>query len=216
MTDNGGGWTLMLKVAGDSTTFASTSPTWTSAAPFGTTSTDLSRTEAKFQGFMNMAFTEVMLAFDSATPPATPAPNYAPFTLPNSHPSLLAVFSTAGPTLVMGSGTAAVRSEMLGLNPNFALEANCNEAGFNLPGVLGTTARFGIVANDALNCFTNKSSLGIGAAHNFLCGYSRTGPTAVSGNNCSTGTCGMCQTGAGTAPSMDPNIIRTFGYLFVR
>lgn len=194
MTTDGGGWTLALKAGGASTVFTYGSSYWTDNATLNETSTDLSQTEAKFASFSTVPFTEVGLAIDTAG-----TVNAAKF--PQANTSLQALFNAGYVATTLG------RTAWLNLVPGSALQANCNEEGFNIDHGGYARARIGIIGNQENDCGSPDSFLGIGTS-----GGQCTGGDATVGN----------KTGCGPIFDVDGNqvgtdlLIQSFGYLFVR
>lgn len=193
MTTDGGGWTLALKAGDASTAFNYGSSYWTDNATLNETSTDLSKAEAKFASFSTVPFTDVRLAIDTGG-------TINAVKIPQANDSLQELFNAGYVATTLG------RTAWLGLVPGSALQANCNEEGFNIDHGGYAQARIGIIGNQETDCGSPDSFLGIGTSGG-LC----TGGDATVGN----------KTGCGPVFDADGNqvldvLIQSFGYLFVR
>jgi hypothetical protein len=61
MESDGGGWTLLMKIAGKSSFFSYYNANWTTSSTFNPTFNDLDEKEAKLQGCFSIPFTELRL-----------------------------------------------------------------------------------------------------------------------------------------------------------
>jgi hypothetical protein len=190
MTSDGGGWTLVLKVDGNASTFNYDSGLWTNTTLLNPTNTNLAQTEAKFQGFVNQSFTALRLAFvDGATRGL--------------------VVTTTGTSLrdVFAGGSRATSAGRNGWRSLFASPSQqpfCNSEGFNV-GVGGyRRVRLGMVTNQENECTSPDSCVGIGFGSDSNTCVTPTFAGATAGN---IATCG--------GDNGDRNT-RVFAYVFVR
>ena len=191
MTSNGGGWTLLLKIDGNASTFNYDSTSWTNTTLLNTGSTNLDAVEAKFQGFTNQSFTALRVAFvEGATTRG--------LVVTTTGTSLRDVFAGAP------RSTSAGRAGWSSLVASPSLQPFCNDEGFNV-GVGGyRRVRFGIVANQENECTSPDSSLGLGIGSDSNTCVTPTFAGATAGN---IATCG--------GDAGDRNT-RVFAYLFAR
>ncbi|MEZ4409600.1 MAG: fibrinogen-like YCDxxxxGGGW domain-containing protein [Polyangiales bacterium] len=191
MTNDGGGWTLVLKANGAATTFNYDAALWTNTATLNPTSTALDTTEAKFTGFSTLAFTNVRMVFREGS---------------TDRGVVLALSGTALRDRFAGAsvGTSLGRANWYRLLSSPSLQPNCNAEGVNV-GVGGyRRVRLGIVANQEGDCASPDSSLGFGfGGDTNSCVTASFASTSV-GN---VATCG--------ADNGDRNT-RPMGYLFIR
>jgi hypothetical protein len=198
MTDDGGGWTLALKADGTngSSKFTYGSALWTNTATLNVGSSDLSRVEAKFPSFAQIAASAVRLEVVDLNAPSQPA---------NTQ-----VIALQSPSTLLGlvSGqytpTALGRSTWGALADGATLEVNCNIEGFNVYfSAPYARARIGLVSNNENDCNTPDSALGFGVEDGPNNGCYTTDPAygvgVVGGGSC-----------AGGADK------QLFGYVFVR
>jgi hypothetical protein len=152
MNIEGGGFTLALKADGRRPTFLYDMPIWTDAKLLNETNTNPDSIEAKFQSFVTMPASEVLLGVRglSVSGPA----RY--LRIPVKTSSLRALFS--GPFVPTTRGRGAWKQ----LLPGSSLQLNCNAEGFNNTVGLGMRLRLGIVANEQNDCDSPNSFLGIG------------------------------------------------------
>jgi hypothetical protein len=190
MTSDGGGWTLVLKVDGNASTFNYDSGLWTNTTLLNPTNTNLAQTEAKFQGFVNQSFSALRLAFvDGAT---------RGLVVTTTGTSLRDVF--AGGTRATSAGRNGWRS----LLASPSQQPFCNSEGFNV-GVGGyRRVRLGMVTNQENECTSPDSCVGIGFGSDSNTCVTPTFAGATAGN---IATCG--------SDSGDRNT-RVFAYVFVR
>lgn len=195
--DDGGGWTLAMKLDGAKKTFAYDSAYWTNEATLNEASTDLSETEAKLASFHAMPITAVRLGMLDGG-----VRRYMSFAL--ARPSLESAF--VGGVIA----TTATRGKWFQLLADPALQLHCNAEGFNQEygGTVGARprVRLGIVGNNETDCTTPDSYLGFGAElGNPASCYGGADPGVVVGN-VAPATCG----------SAVPKSTTNFGYVFVR
>jgi Fibrinogen beta and gamma chains, C-terminal globular domain len=149
MTDDGGGWTLALKIDGTSGQFAYSSSQWSSATPISPTSTDTSTTQAEFESYSTMGFSSLRLVMGAWPGNAIVVP------VSGNPANLLSAVN--GP----GIGTSVGRAAWVSLIPGVVLEANCNVEGLNLQ-FGGDSVRIGFDANNEDDCGSNDSFIGFG------------------------------------------------------
>ncbi len=200
MTEDGGGWTLAMKLDGSKATFAYDGALWTNAATLTPTSSDFDQTEAKLATFSTVSFTELRIG-------VLDGGSTRWLRLPLTGDSLLSVLK--GGTHV---GTSAGRAAWEGLMASASLEPNCNQEGVNvapsLSNIGSARARLGIVGNNENDCVTPDSVLGLGIAGTATCGAAI---ATTCGNACvarNGGCVADCDNGGRDT--------KTFGYIFVR
>jgi hypothetical protein len=151
MTEGGGGWTLVLKVDGNSTTYGYDAALWTNDVLDGTPGFD--GMQGKVAAYLNVRFTEVRLLFDTG----------------GTRRSL--VLPVAGESMreLMGRGrvtTSAMKMAWLNLVPNGRLQNHCNQQGFNVaPEEDEPRVRIGFLANEQMDCNSPDSWVGVGGWH---------------------------------------------------
>ncbi len=149
MTTDGGGWTLALKAAGASTTFAYGSALWTNTTLLNPTSLDMLQTEAKLQPFVSTQFNQALLMMNTGGTLRTVRGDIA------ASPSLRAIFG--GGWVGTSVGTATWHA----LVPGAGIQPFCNRQGFNAT-TASYNARFGLVMNQENDCNTPDTVIGIG------------------------------------------------------
>jgi hypothetical protein len=182
------GWTLALKANGRNLTFAYPSTHWTTNSTLNTTSTDLTATEAKFQSFNTMPFTQLRLGMREGTVDRF-------ITVAAAGGSLLTRFSTLGYV-----ATSAGRSEWIKLVGTPRLQPYCSREGTNNDASPYAQVRIGLLANQENDCGSPDSFIGFGAGSVACAG----GTPLTVGN---VGTCGSSPSDGTTA---------TFGFVFLR
>ncbi|MEY3011279.1 MAG: hypothetical protein RIT45_14 [Pseudomonadota bacterium] len=146
MVTDGGGWTLLLKVDGNSAVFNQTAAAWGTATPINPSSFDLSQAEARLGSYGSVAFTELRVGM--ALP--NQAANFIQFAL--AGPSLHQLVSSGGLTK-----SSAGRKAWKSLLPDSSLQLNCSEEGVN-----SVSCRLGISGNQEADCKSPDSWIGIG------------------------------------------------------
>jgi hypothetical protein len=148
MSSDGGGWTLVMKVDGQESTFAYHSTHWTTNTTVSPESVVLDDMEAKFQSFNDVGFNEVRVSMLGG----------GSVTFPKSASSM---------RQLMASGTYEVTavpdSSWLGLIPGSSIQGGCRRQGVNVD-CSGTRVRVGIVGDDQSDCSSCESRLGFGGA----------------------------------------------------
>jgi len=157
MVTDGGGWTLAMKVDGTKGTFPYDAALWTNNTTYQPNFPDLDRNEAKLQTFDTVAFTDILIGFESPILVNGPL-QLTTLKLTITRPSLLNLFQGAYVATALG------RNAWKALIAGSSLQANCNREGFNANPVGGgnARARIGISSNQENDCNTPDSYLGIG------------------------------------------------------
>ncbi len=149
MTNDGGGWTLVLKADGSQNNFWYNSAYWTNATTLNPTAFDHDSTEFKSEGFGTMKFSEVQLEMDTGIIKKK-------IVLPASGNSLQEIFKR------WYQSTSLWKSTWLSMVPGSSLQPNCNMEGINVtPSGGSRKARIGFSANQENDCNTNDSVIGI-------------------------------------------------------
>ncbi len=148
MTSEGGGWTLLLKADGALPTFQYDSALWTNTALLNEGATNTARGDAKFRGFLNLAFTSVRLVVRDGSDRG--------LVLPLAASSLQGLFAGAP------RSTNAGRNAWRALVSSPSLQPFCNAEGVNqsVPGY--RRVRLGILTNQENECGSPDSGLGLG------------------------------------------------------
>jgi hypothetical protein len=152
MTNDGGGWTLAMKVDGQNKTFLFGAQAWSDMSTSG--APDLTAAEAKLAPFNSLPFTAVRLVVRDAM--ADRAAVITPAGLPPGA-TLRSVFQSG-----VYYPTALKRPGWLALYASGSLQTMCGREGLNVMANVGHTLRLGIVGNQENNCDTCDSSIGIG------------------------------------------------------
>ncbi len=150
MSDDGGGWTLLLKADGTQGTFQYDQPIWTDMTTLNPTSTDISMTEAKFASYSTVPFTALLVV-------VTTDSSFGSAVLNVTANSLLDAESGGFTATSLG------RANWLALFPGGGLQANCNQEGIaNGSASPYGRVRIGIVGNQESDCGSPDSYAGIG------------------------------------------------------
>jgi hypothetical protein len=195
MVNDGGGWTLALKMNGALTTFAYASTYWTNATLLNGISTNMVQEEAKLAPFATVGVSNVRLSFVTGN-----ATNSLVVPLAAPATSLTALFSGASTTTTLG------RKAWMSLVPGAGLQPNCNLEGSNLSVGPYASARLGILTNQENECNSPDSYVGIGTDGG-LCNAG----TVAAGNKASCAPV-LDATGAATSDKLLPS----FAFVFVR
>jgi hypothetical protein len=150
MSQNGGGWTLLLKTDGlTNTHFYYSDPKWSNSTLYNETSIDISNTTAKLEPFVSLDVEEF----------------YGCFPTQNSH-CIYANTSTSQTAQQLFSG--GVTQIGNGFNnqmySGWSYQYNCNFFGFNST-YGGLRVRFGFSANQENNCNSNDTAIGFGLGY---------------------------------------------------
>jgi hypothetical protein len=205
MTDQGGGWTLVLKMGtvGSPGTFDYASAYWTNSTLLNAMSTDMSQTEAKLDSYLAVPFTNILVmmeALDASAPTQLVVP--IPDSTSLSHLITMSATNTVTTTLGARAWTGLTV-------PAATIQPNCNVEGINIvpgsggcTGATGTSVRIGIIANDQTDCCSPNSYVGFGGDDE---GDGDCYPVLYSAGSM----VGIGCTGGGTN-------IQNFGFIFVR
>ena len=147
MTQNGGGWTLLLKTTGIvNTHFYYSDPLWESNTLLNETSVDTSDTNAKLQPFVDLDVSEFYGCFPSQG-------NHCIYANTGIEQTAKELFSAG--SLQIGSG---FNNQMYS---GWSHQSNCTFFGFNSE-FSGLRVRFGFSANQENNCNSNDTAIGFG------------------------------------------------------
>jgi hypothetical protein len=148
--EDGGGWTLVLKIDGTARTFAARAAIWTDPTTVNEGAADLDEQEAKLGGYATISFSEVRLGMlDSG--------QRRWITLPLAAASAHQLFSGGQ------IATSVGREAWLSLLANPSLQPNCNREGLNTTSTgSGIDVHLGILGNNEAHCATADSVIGIG------------------------------------------------------
>jgi hypothetical protein len=185
--EDGGGWTLALKIDGDQPTFAYDSPLWQDTTTYQEDLPDFDQNEAKLDTFSKIGFEAVRLGM-------TDAGQTRWIVLPIAGESLAAILQGGSYT-----PTSVGRDAWKGLLASPSLQPECNMEGFNAVPSNGRSVRIGIMANEQPDCTSVDSFIGLG-------GTIVSAQVSFPSGNWS-GCCGGDQGDRDT---------RTFGYVMVR
>lgn len=158
-TYGGGGWTLVMKIDGNKTTFDYHSHYWTdkneSNIPEGETGFDAP--ETKLPTFWNSSFSKICLGMQ--------IDQQFRFIVINKQASSLHSLIADGQYRNTSLGRDTWKSL---IGPQASLQYYCNKEGFNVVdgSSFNAKARIGIVANNEENCLTCDSRIGFGT-HGF-------------------------------------------------
>jgi Fibrinogen beta and gamma chains, C-terminal globular domain len=211
MTDNGGGWTLVLKggTVGSPGTFDYGADYWTTGTTLNPTSTDMTQTEAMFQSYGTVPFTSLLLMMEAIG--STSAPNMLQVTPPVTADSLLALMGSPTNTVLTSAGKTAWTGLAV---PTAVIQTNCNMEGINIVtgaggcvGPDGVSVRIGFIANDQDDCCSPNSYVGFGGQNQ---GDTDCTPVSYSVGSMEGVSAGDVTCTGGTANIQD------FGFVFVR
>ena len=154
MTEDGGGWTLALKIDGKKDTFDYDKPIWTDSSLLGVDHPGNDKVEAKLASFNETSFDDVRLVF-----------------FPPSNTLNAVKISISGGSLkdviAAKTQTNLGRDAWLSLVPTGALQADSCAEGFSVT-VGSARVRLGILGNDGNSCGAPDSYIGVGS--NAFCG----------------------------------------------
>ena len=188
MKTNGGGWTLVLKANGATTTFGYDAVLWTNTATLNPDKPDADQSEAKLASYTALGVSEVMLTMVDGG-----VARNIKFTFTKAT-SLQAVISGNGVATSLG------RDAWKGLMASPSLQAHCNMEGINRICGGGTKVRIGIVSNQENECNSCDSRIGIGGIGSY-CGQDTT-------NSC--GNEATCTSDNGNKST------KAWGYVYIR
>ena len=146
METDGGGWTLLLKVDGNSPVFDQTAAAWSTATEINPSSFDLAQSQARLASYASVAFKQMRVGM--ALPGQ--AANFIQFDLVG--PSLHQLVASGG-----YSKSNAGRKAWKSLVPDSSLQLSCNQEGVN-----SVSCRLGISGNQEADCASPDSWIGIG------------------------------------------------------
>lgn len=197
MVEDGGGWTLALKLDGTKKTFAFDSELWTSTLTLNEASTNMTLSEAKFAVFNTVPFTKLRVGMDVAG-------DRRFIVLDVVGSSLQALFKGSAVT------TTAGRAKWRTLLADPQLQANCDGEGINQDSTAiesyAARARIGFMGNNESDCGSPDSYIGFGAGFIAAHACAGTDPGVVVGNFAPA----MC------GPMISPRTTFAFGFVFVR
>lgn len=224
MVDNGGGWTLALKIDGTQAdhaqqSFSYDSALWTNTTTLNDTTADLSVMDAKFASFSTVPFTQVMgvMTAGNATPnPPFAATNTITFTPAGTWASLQSLMQQPVNTVVLYGPNAPANYVAQWTNltvPAATPQVYCNWIGVNMesgncggfsPSAVGRV-RIGLLTNQENDCCSPDSWVGFGGEYTAPYCYPTTpwyGPSAGSAG--------------GNAACSGGGDVQNMGYVFVR
>ena len=145
MTTQGGGWTLLLKTAGDAD-LDYDDPMWTDFNLLNNSSLDLTAVNAKMESFLSLPINELLGCFPTQG-------GHCIYADPFTHQSAVDIFSSG--SLQIGTGFNG--QEYSG----WSWQPNCQYFGINTP-FNYFRARFGLTSNQENNCNSNDTAIGFG------------------------------------------------------
>jgi hypothetical protein len=153
MVDKGGGWTLVLKIDGNKSTFEYDASIWDDSTPFQPDKPDLDTNEAKLPSFGTVSLTAMRLGMIDGG-----VTRWIAVTLNNKQKSLSALVTSGNFT-----ATNATKGTWEQLVASPSLQQNCPTEGFNVNTGHIAKVRLGIEANNENDCDTPDSLIGFGA-----------------------------------------------------
>ncbi len=156
MTTDGGGWTLLMKSDGNTSTFQYSANYWTSANTLNTNSPGILPGEAKYNSFNYLPITEIKATF----------PTLNLFMKET-------VVQTTALSLFQNTNSLATRAaawqkfQDWGLNTSLPYQNGYKEYGFNLNCTSSARVRWGWMWNNEAICSSNDVSSGIGMTSRF-------------------------------------------------
>ncbi|GMV38631.1 MAG: hypothetical protein AMXMBFR64_03470 [Myxococcales bacterium] len=188
MSADGGGWTLVMKLNGNTTTFSYDAALWTNTATYAPQNFDFDGNEAKLLSFSSVPMDQVRLGM-------TVGGTTKWVQLDQSANSLYDLLKSGGYTQ-----TSLGRNTWKSLVDNASLQPYCNREGFNAVCGGDTRIRIGMLNNQENDCDSCDSRIGFGGYGSY-CGQDAS-------NSCgNTATC--------SSDNGDRNT-KGFGYVFVR
>jgi Fibrinogen beta and gamma chains, C-terminal globular domain len=160
MEDDGGGWTLVLKINGDMATFQYGEALWTNTSAYNADLPALDTNEAKLASFWSVPFTELRLGMIDPTDLVTRW-----LDVPIAGSSLLDLVSgDGGDAGDAGDGGDAGVTQLgvgawEGLLASGSIQTNCNWQPINADGHV----RIGLVGDESGDCQSPDSFIGFGA-----------------------------------------------------
>ena len=177
MTTQGGGWTLLLKTAGD-TDLGFDDPLWTDFNLLNETSLDRTALNAKMESFVSLPIDELLGCFPTQG-------GHCIYADPFTNQSAVDIFSSGAQQF--GSGFNGQQYS------GWSWQPNCQYFGINTP-YNYRRARFGLTSNQENDCSSNDTAIGFGLGPY---GHSTTGEVWGSGQMCMSTQCsqGNVETG---------------------
>ena len=188
MAADGGGWTLVMKLDGNTTTFSYDAALWTNTTTYAPQNFAFDTNQAKLQSFSSVAMDEVRLGM-------TVGGTTKWVQLNQSADSLYDLLK-GGSYTPSGVGRTVWKS----LIDNSSLQPYCNREGFNAVCGGDTRIRIGMLNNQENDCDSCDSRIGFG-------GY---------GSYCGQDTSNSCGNTATCTPDNGERNTKGFGYIFVR
>jgi hypothetical protein len=168
MVDDGGGWTLALKIDGNNATFLYDAALWTNTMAYNAGMPALDTNEAKLASFWSVPFTALRVGMIDSTDSVTRW-----LDVPVGGSSLLELIDVGGMGDAGATSLGVIAWE--GLLANGSIQTNCNWEGINAD----SHVRIGLVGDDgAPQCLSPDSFLGFGADTFFETPYLSCGNTA--------------------------------------
>ena len=151
MTNDVGGWTLVLKADGSRPTFAYDAALWTDDVELGGAPL-YDATEAKLRTFRTVEFTQMRIVMVTGTETRA-------LVMDVGASSCFELFNSGF------TSTSVSRAAWLAMVPDVSLQDNCGDQGLNVaPRGEQARTRIGIVGNNERNCDSQDSRIGIGGA----------------------------------------------------
>ncbi len=169
MTRQGGGWTLLLKTAGD-TDLDYDDPLWTDLNLLNESSLDLTAVNAKMESFLSLPIDELLGCFPTQG-------GHCIYADPFSHQTARDIFSSGAQQFGSGFNGQAYSG--------WSWQPNCHYFGINTP-YNYRRARFGLTANQENDCSSNDTAIGFGLGPS---GHSTAGERWGSGQLCLSTNC---------------------------
>ena len=187
MTTDGGGWTLVMKVDGNSTLFSYDAAYWTNQTAYNEGAADLDGSQAKLRSFWSVPFTQLRLGMQVGSDLRWIQFGY-------SANSLWHVLQDGA-----YRATSLGRNTWKSLINGSSLQPNCNREGFNNSHSYARV-RVGIITNQENDCDSPDSRLGFGGQ----------------GSACSQDDSNSCGNTATCSPDNGDRDTKAFGYILVR
>ncbi|XP_065070147.1 uncharacterized protein LOC135695109 isoform X2 [Rhopilema esculentum] len=153
-----GGWTLAMKLDGETDTFKAASAFWANEDLYNSTSTDLNDGNAKFNAFSRIGFDYVCIGMKSK---GDAIENIKWLKIPKSSCSLFEIFAPGESSF---TNIAIQKWKVLVPQNGNPLQGNCNRQGFNIKrdNQQNIFARIGIMGNNENECISPDSGIGVG------------------------------------------------------
>lgn len=167
MSEDGGGWTLVLKADGTTDELPFDSALWTDTNLLRATSLDLTPDDAKLEAYLYVPFEELRIGFvDSSDVTRWLLARRDDGVAPSMQRAMM---QSGTPNLVRPDGSPLTRGDWTGLLPGSStrLQLGCGRSAMPNPGGGGcfmvcANVRIGILGNNGGNCSTPDSYMGIG------------------------------------------------------